>query len=475
MNSPGGSCIHYNPQVLKLLLTPMTQLKKKPKNSRKPVKGGPKKGKTTGKLQSIKDAGFTKYDVLPRRVNPPPRVGGVTKDGADWLVQALDPFHDSPRAIEGYPDMDSSNTVTSKLSYSMTISAPAAVVWDCHIFTLPTLVSQLLTNVAFGTAGALVTQTAGVGAAASFNVGFLNAISAASGSGLFPTDVAWNPANLATNVLPSAADSSDAMDGFSRVIAAGFEIVNITPELTKGGLITVYKQPQHIGTTTLKVVDATAGNLVDGGAQYRVVKSMPATVSEALRMPHCEQWSAKEGAYVVCPFNDMNNPMRTQDNTPYVIENDGVVVSGKWALGERALGGAAVTHPTWGGQQYVPMDSVGVFATGLSPETVLQVRLIIEYEKAPTHFDDSVKYATISPCYDVGAMQSYAAVVRTMPVGTPLKNNWGGAWFKMILSKIRKFVGPIAGVFGASKAVDNIHDGAHDVITGISKIFPMLP
>jgi len=477
MGSPIGEVKDFRPFRIagytKLQRTSMVTDIKRLKREKKAVKKTAKAKAAAPARVGLAPA--DRFDLRPKKMSVPKGITrSMTKDGADWFVQALDPCHDFARSIEGYPDMDSSNTVTAKVSYSATISAPAAVTWDCHVFTLPMFNTGEVRNGTYGLHGGSIGEGSAIGQASETRLGFLNVMSGLTGQALFPNSAVWNPTNYATTYLPALADIQDALSGFSRVIAAGYEVVNITPELTKGGLITTYKQPQHNGETEMKAQSTVAGNLYDGEVVYKVMRACPATVSEALKMPGCAQWQAKEGCYMVCPFNSFDNPLSPQTNKPYVI-SDLAPSNGAWSIVQHGVGAAATVAPYYTGAQYVPMDTVGVFLTGLSPETVLQVRLVVEYEKAPAHQDENVRYATVSPCYDVEALQAYAAIVRNMPIGTPLKNNWGGAWFQMILDQLKKIAGPIAGAFGLGSVVDRIHQGGSQIVSGVSQLVPLLP
>ena len=49
----------------------------------------------------------------------------LTSAGRDWLVLALDPFHDLEKSVAGYPDADSSMTVVSCYQGAIDLSKQA--------------------------------------------------------------------------------------------------------------------------------------------------------------------------------------------------------------------------------------------------------------------------------------------------------------------------------------------------------------
>lgn len=68
------------------------------------------------------------------------RYGMLTPTGKNWLIQAVDPFHDSEIPHTGFPDLSCSSSVTQCIQVSGNIQCPSAITtgtWDCNIVAWP--------------------------------------------------------------------------------------------------------------------------------------------------------------------------------------------------------------------------------------------------------------------------------------------------------------------------------------------------
>lgn len=175
---------------------------------------------------------------------------GLSKAGADWLVAVLDPFHDSKLECTGYPDREMSSSVTQVVPMSVTVKRPALLAgtdqfglhaWiDDHVLPIDGDGTGNRCRQGF-TKDNLLTLAYDITLDADFPTGGL-------------TIVAFNDTGAAletclidgTNRVLAAQLSADPsyFTGRTRVIAAGFEVHNVTPELTRGGSLCVYEQPQ---------------------------------------------------------------------------------------------------------------------------------------------------------------------------------------------------------------------------------------
>lgn len=55
------------------------------------------------------------------------RKAGITEDGKQWLIAALDPFHDNPIHCNGFPDNRSDASVVQCVKQSVQISCPSVI------------------------------------------------------------------------------------------------------------------------------------------------------------------------------------------------------------------------------------------------------------------------------------------------------------------------------------------------------------
>ena len=144
----------------------------------------------------------------------------LTQDARDWLVLAMDPFHDYSRQLAGYPDADGSATIVSCYQYELDVSKPAGTLgnWDAHVFTLPTLAKTTLSPFTVSNGPRILLGAAGEN---EITVGPLNVYSADAGQPLCPSSAAaFAPTNLTMQNLDCL---TDALPGRSRVIGWGIE------------------------------------------------------------------------------------------------------------------------------------------------------------------------------------------------------------------------------------------------------------
>lgn len=383
------------------------------------------------------------------------RTGRLSPDGADWVVQAIDPFHDYKRNMAGFPDMTQAATVVTCYKYTAQVSpGGGGALWDCHLFALPRCEAN--TRAASGTfsagVGHYVTQAAFT---TTPTLGFLNIMSmdSAAGGPLFPTSAVWNPAGLVTAALP-AAGNTDLSSGYSRVIAAGFEVHNTTAEMYKNGRVTVYSMPQEQGLDHHRVSDVTAGNLVEGTATFKKYRSPPSTAADAMKLAGSMQWDARDGVYMPIPIAGVHNRLVNKNNSPQCYTADPDVPS--WGVVDRAVGAAANIAPSYYSNKSASIGTVGAIFEGLSAQTTLTVTLKVYVERAPAIGDAALMpLATPSASYDLHALQLYSRLLQEMPIGTKTTNNANGDWFKWVLNKLYLIAQPLAIAFPELRPIVN--------------------
>jgi hypothetical protein len=388
----------------------------------------------------------------------------LTPEGRDWLVLALDPFHDQQHHAAGYPDMDGSNTLVSCHKYQTTIAAPAGVVgnWDCHVFNSPLcgLNNGMLTT----TNAAQNTFAEPFGLPQSNSMSTLNIFSNAAGLSMNPTIPAvatWTSAQL-----PSAG-GNEAIEGASRVIGIGYEVTNTTAEMYKQGSVTCYRMPQMLSTPA-------SGALIDSGANtyaetYVKYRMPPSTAALANTLAGTKTWAAAEGVYVTCVQNSVTNPISQTCNTVFIGDNTNV--AGAAATSWHGMANPVTMIPpavgvnTGKSNKVMPFNTTGCFFTGLSTQTTLTIKLKIYVERAPTFLEPSLSVlASPSAPYDVLALELYARAVAELPVAVPVAENGLGDWFRTILKIVKGAAGPV----GA--ALDPFFPGAARVGRSIQNI-----
>jgi hypothetical protein len=379
---------------------------------------------------------------------------GLTPEGRDWLIAALDPFHDSELTLAGYPDVLTASTVVQLVKQQLQITVPttgpgtvtAGNNWDCDVVMWPMLavhpvgISSIVSPV-----GIIATGAGGSG----FDAGGLTVSAGPQGNGLWPTNTLNNTSATYTQLNPLPY-----IKGQGRVIGMGFEVVNTTAEINKQGQVTAWRQPTKWTPTSLNVA-TTPSQYVNG----LTTRLPPSTIAQCQLLYGSRSWAAAEGAYVVSRQNGEDNPARIPSF------QSSIYTSGDFASGVQDIvytenvattfNGSQVTNSDW----YLPFDLSGVHFTGLSFATTLTVNVRWLIERIPGPLEaDLVVLATPSCPYDPLALDIYCRCLRDMPPGVMLKENPLGEWFSKVLStvgniapKIGDFLSPIipaAGMIG---------------------------
>jgi len=392
---------------------------------------------------------------------------GLTSEGAEWLKAAVDPFHDTPLMVTGYPDVNEAASVVQVVRLSAPISVPSTVTspntWDCHIHSFPwmavdTGIRSSWTGNAFATTG-FGPMLLGSYYTNVCPMGNIAACCVPSGTNTFDTATANTNGTL---VYPLAPELAPYLNGDYRIIAKGWEVVNTSAELTVQGLVTVYRQP-FPDTDSAKSILAylptygTSPYVSAVGYPDVVIDSFPPqTVSSALLLDGSKQWKAKEGCYVADTLNSQEIP--TGIDTACIAANIPASDSNH-GTGAVALIGAscatAITLPigsTTASVYAVQSNCVlptkfnhsGAYFTGLSYTTTLQLNAIFYIERFPSQQDSAlVVLAKHSPRYDCAAIDLYSEIVRSMPVGVPQRMNGLGEWFADAVSTAADFVSPV--------------------------------
>lgn len=351
---------------------------------------------------------------------------GMTEGGKNWLIAAIDPFHDTNFQVTGYPDSTGGASIVQVIKQTGQVSSVTGSAYDCVIRFDPFVSS--LTEVNSLMTGNILTPSGASNAG--YVCGGVTAMTGPVGANLavvpfpFVAATGTSPLNL---VIPTSF-----IRRRFRVIGVGFEAHNITAELNKQGAVTVFAQQQSRDPFTVLNTNAAATAISDSYSANWLQLS-PTSAANAMLLQGSKTWDASQGAYVVCTQNNMDNPpcMASWIN-PIGVSNIDAAYP--------AVTGATV-YVTNSGQasgsfnsplmnMVLPYNSKGMYFTNLSPTTVIQVNVNYIIERFPSEIDgDLTVLATPSCEYDPIAIEAYARIIRIMPVGVPVGENGFGDWF----------------------------------------------
>jgi len=394
--------------------------------------------------------------------------GGLSRNGAQWVRQSLDPFHDTMLVNPvGYPDTTSSASIVQVIKQEYTVAAPiASGNWDCNICMMPWLNGIPFASTTNG-AGANPTQNSLVQAnpvlAASPVIGGVQVIAAASGTPL----VLGTVTTAGTYLNQSNTIPAQYLQGNGRVVGIAMEIANTTSVLSLQGMETVWQVPfpQNDDASTMSITNNVTTDTVSnkGSAEYVYVPCPPTTVANAQLFPGTRAWEAKKGSYHVGLFNTPDIPATginfTQPAIYTTAQSDAAILSPimiKNGAFPPALteGNAVVSNVAWS-----MINMKGAFFTGLSNSSTLTINYVVYIERFPTQDDlDLIVSAHASPDYDIKALEMYSEIAQSLPVAVTFdQNGWGDWWDTIkeaassVVDTARTYVAPVLSYFGGAR------------------------
>lgn len=381
---------------------------------------------------------------------------GMTKEGRNWLIKAVDPFHDLPVEIEGFPDGQIGESVVQTIPLSLEVSRPATVPstdnWDCLIFMDDSPKSAqagstfIRRNMFYG-AGI----TASEGTVPS---GGLTTLSGPQGANLTFIPSVGNTIISSPLQVPSQA----LMDP-CRVIAQAFEVRNVTAELFKQGDVIVFEQPLNSREypVTCLDVDSATPTITYSAFTVKARTMPPRSQQEATTLPSSRRFEAREGCYVVGAMETLDNDPAIgaptakmfydhagSPDTPWPDDNTTVYVNGTRASSPPSANWRMINPDL-----ITPFGRRGAYFSGLSPETTLKVNYKVVIERFPSSTSPVINFARPTPIRDHAALEAYTEILNRMPVGVPVAENGLGDWFTGAVADI---IDSVTGTTFASKA-----------------------
>lgn len=391
-------------------------------------------------------ASNTGSDVLTKMA----RSGKLSQEASEFVRLATDPYHDYVIHPAGVPDTLLTQSVTKCVQTKMTLTAPDGLVsgdtWHALIHTNPwdcmatgSDACPLAESPQWYDARGQITinPTHFPGR----ETGLLQANVAQNTLDVFPTSSTYAPQYV------RALSTRGKVEGRRRIIGCGFEVTNATPELYKGGTVTVGRrnvftpQAQYVAITNA-ATDYTIGYIYEGMAKSE---------SELFDIPGSKTWNASEGVYSVVPPDTSGYELRSRDyTTAYrIMTSEGVA---------EATGVAVPAYGPNAASSSLDRKQIGpsglsqtlAYFSGLSYETVLVVTLRTYVEYLPHISSPEIAHLRPAPDACLEALELVNHIHSSMPPGVPVGDNAGGDWFRWV-SKALTLAIPV--VFPQSKPV----------------------
>lgn len=379
----------------------------------------------------------------------------LTPDARDWLISALDPYHDNQLRLEGLPDMVSAPSVVKMHNQSYTLTAPTNAVadWDA--------------TVAFTGCNSEIGSLPGIQTAVDNVDNYLQWDHTAPNTGtpfgsfvikatVAGGSMSWgSPAVLNSTNVAFGACSTDPSSDRCRIIGVAFEITNTTAEIYKQGSLTVGMLPSAVtdyGACTFGDINVSPS--LPMPFQTWNSPKFASTRDALIGIPGSCTWPAKDGVYAIPRMITHTMPVET----PAHNRRAAVVQSSTFATTYAISCPTSVdllNHAVFNGVASSGFTAVQAYLTGLSHESTLTItmRTIVEY--FPTFGSGLLQLTTPSPPFCPIAFEIYSRTAQIAPYAVPVKQNGAGEYFRKILSiagaigsAAAPFLGPVGGVVG---------------------------
>lgn len=462
---------------------------------------------------------------------------GLTQDGATWVKVALDPYHDYPVKLPGLPDPSVQKTVVLEVKRSLEVQAspfPSIAqpnggdsTSNLRVDMLPLWRNTQATGSLYRFVGGQQSTVAyptpaNVGPSVITAINFLGQSADGNNSRIYPlTVIRYNNAASTVGVYPDqngpnwnlqqiGATTATPMQivqgldvgdeflygGAIRLLAAGFECINTTPELYIGGSMTSYRAPDsfdgRVGQGVIFAPDKPGGALQATKIMFARYTTPPPNLAYALLLPGTIQGEAKEGAYVTAIHHPTKlgrwwamDELIPQVGMSFPVPNDGGVCGCLWPGIANdfnidvsiPLDVTPATYQAYNGSN--SLETCGVIFEGLAsglggqPAATFRINAKWVIEKVPSFNDRLIVLATPGAAYDPKAMQLYQQIAQRLPTSCKVADNPEGKWFRFITKMIGVFGQPvgamIGGAFGAPEVGGMIGGTAAQVANSLRK------
>lgn len=385
--------------------------------------------------------------------------GATTTKAANWLENMINPFPDYQERPVGVPSEAPAHTAVKIVQKVINISAPALAPtsskWTANVFLLPVdSATDIPSQCPLYSAGLFTQHVGGPGA-------LLNQTGNDGNFGLLMVVKAWDDDPDSANPFSPNFEPADAEiqfvgladtwvgQGAVRLASLGYEIVDNTPELYRGGSMVNWRKTSAAFEQSMYY--DTEGDVGYFNDHVRSFTGLPASLADAFRIPGSTQTRFTDGTYVTATFN--RNLEEFENCGGYrgcVIVSDIPAPSDATSRPALIVGGyendqtPGSRHRFFRPFAYTHVDHSGSFCTGLAPEATFTLSLKAVLEVLPNTNSTMIDFASKSQPTDPKMLQLYSNIAAQMPVSAPVADNDAGEWFKKML----KIAGPlIADIF----------------------------
>jgi hypothetical protein len=349
------------------------------------------------------------------------------------VMNLCNPFPDDAVTPTGWPDKRSTPSCVMVDTQIFDVRKPSAAgftaaTWNFQVCNFP---------IAQSTDGYLVEMNpdtgllTGVASPACSNVGLFN-ITASNDPENIPL---WHPTSV--NYISTIASTSvrDLLEKCpSRPVAMGFEVIDVTPELYRGGTCTVYRVPAD--KAPLMIETNPSASLARCCANYTFA---PISPKDVINYSTTKVWGAEDGCYVI------NTPAQATNPTSHTLPC-------QMLLGNSAGDDPTLNLTTACSNIMWDWNMAGAFFTDLQPQAVFRVTVKTYLEVFPTISSNEPSIllrlarppVPWSPILD----EIISGVLADMPAGCKVDENPLGEWFTKVLDTVKNWAPTIGNALG---------------------------
>lgn len=430
------------------------------------------------------------FDTLEKR--------GLQHTSKQTLEVMMDPFHDSPLPLPGFPGPGARWALSSLTQGAVDITASQLTLapdetWSYLSWTSPLDTTQLQTNPGRYFTGNTVITVPNTTPYAIAGIAFLNVVCvtdkalAANGGRFYPTAdftttyapgeisfASWSPTTEQTVIPPvGPGRDSDITSGVHKFYGGGIEYTPNMTSLTNSGVLTIGRMPNYheefAGLIFEKDGVGPPSELgYSGNLPTTVIPLPPNSVDDNTRPVQSRTWAAKHGLYSVFTLSDVqdvpyvqpkpmltvatSNPaeaLRTAEPT-----NDNAIVT----VGVQAPLGVLIANGMPLANSCHNLDMHVCVATGLHAGAKMRAVVRLLGNRVPDMSFGAadrvlIPYATLTPATDEFFNHVYTELCKGIPPGVPLGMNPTGEWF----ANIARGAAEVAGaMFPAARPVTNL-------------------
>lgn len=348
-------------------------------------------------------------------------IEGLSEAGKEFIISALDPYHDFEYTLRGIPDNSVSASFNRQVKTRTTINKPAGIApgtnWDLWVLS-----------------GAVVTSVPGSRTEINQLQNFvaptlINVETSAFSVYAVPSGTTWTAAysgGAQGIVIPLVNyEEGDSL----RIVGAAVECTDTTPILYKGGDVTCFKSAGNWPNTFVNVTTDQAPFL---HRTFKGSKKHPGDLSEAQALHGSVTWAAKDGCLMV-GTQDMTlakyQPLSAQIAPILVTPND-----------VQCIFPVTAADLTVSPNHYNNMRPFGCCFHSLQDQAAITITTRINVEIAPKPGSIDVFLGTRPEDFDPHALAVYANLCKLLPPGVPVGFNAHGDWFNMILAVVKEML-----------------------------------